>query len=62
MHDDLIARAKAWLAEDPDPETRAELGALIDAADTAELLDALRPDGVWSVPRDAGLCEDRRRS
>ncbi|MDW8811055.1 phospho-sugar mutase [Streptomyces scabiei] len=37
MHDDLIARAKAWLAEDPDPETRAELGALIDAADTAEL-------------------------
>ncbi|MBP5869482.1 phospho-sugar mutase [Streptomyces sp. LBUM 1478] len=37
VHDDLIARAKAWLAEDPDPETRAELGALIDAADTAEL-------------------------
>ncbi|QFQ99980.1 phospho-sugar mutase [Streptomyces phaeolivaceus] len=38
MHDDdLIARAKAWLAEDPDPDTRAELGALIDAADTAEL-------------------------
>ncbi|MFE7767855.1 phospho-sugar mutase [Streptomyces sp. NPDC057438] len=37
MHDDLIARAKAWLAEDPDPETRDELGALIDAADTAEL-------------------------
>ncbi|MDX2601167.1 phospho-sugar mutase [Streptomyces caniscabiei] len=37
MHDDLIARAKAWLAEDPDPETRDELGRLIDAADTAEL-------------------------
>ncbi|MDX2525786.1 phospho-sugar mutase [Streptomyces europaeiscabiei] len=37
MHDDLIARAKAWLAEDPDPETRDELGGLIDAADTAEL-------------------------
>ncbi|MDX3644261.1 phospho-sugar mutase [Streptomyces sp. MB09-02B] len=37
MHDDLIARAKAWLAEDPDPDTRAELGRLIDAADTAEL-------------------------
>lgn len=37
MHDDLIARAKAWLAEDPDPDTRDELGRLIDAADTAEL-------------------------
>ncbi|MEV7686248.1 phospho-sugar mutase [Streptomyces bungoensis] len=38
MHDDdLIARAKAWLAEDPDPETRGELAGLIDAGDTAEL-------------------------
>jgi phosphoglycolate phosphatase len=37
-------------------------GAATVAADAAELLDALRPDGVWSVPRDAGLCEDRRRS
>ncbi|MEU6401583.1 phospho-sugar mutase [Streptomyces sp. NPDC046985] len=31
MHDDLMARAKAWLAEDPDADTRAELAALIDA-------------------------------
>ncbi|AOR32442.1 phosphomannomutase [Streptomyces fodineus] len=37
MHDDLIARAKAWLAEDPDTETREELAKLIDAGDTAEL-------------------------
>ncbi|WP_338896396.1 phospho-sugar mutase [Streptomyces sp. TG1A-60] len=37
MHDDLIARAHAWLAEDPDPETRDELSELIDTADTAEL-------------------------
>ncbi|WP_328873457.1 phospho-sugar mutase [Streptomyces sp. NBC_00287] len=37
MHDDLIARAKAWLAEDPDTDTRAELAELIDAKDTAEL-------------------------
>ncbi|MFG2359684.1 phospho-sugar mutase [Streptomyces sp. NPDC048521] len=37
MHDDLIARAKAWLAEDPDPETRDELAKLIDACDTQEL-------------------------
>ncbi|WP_269853581.1 phospho-sugar mutase [Streptomyces sp. RPT161] len=28
---DTLTRARAWLAEDPDPETRAELAALIDA-------------------------------
>lgn len=35
MPDDseLIARAQAWLAEDPDPETREELAKLIDTAD-----------------------------
>ncbi|MGW6790300.1 phospho-sugar mutase [Streptomyces chartreusis] len=37
MHDDLITRAKAWLEEDPDPETRAELAKLIDAKDVTEL-------------------------
>ncbi|WP_030387596.1 phospho-sugar mutase [Streptomyces sp. NRRL S-241] len=37
--DDLITRAQAWLAEDPDPETAAELAALIESADTAELAD-----------------------
>jgi phosphomannomutase len=37
VHDDLIARAKAWLAEDPDAETRDELAALIDAGDVKEL-------------------------
>ncbi|SBT93639.1 phosphomannomutase [Streptomyces sp. DI166] len=37
MHDDLIARAKAWLAEDPDADTRAELADLIEAKDHAEL-------------------------
>ncbi|MCX4971848.1 phospho-sugar mutase [Streptomyces sp. NBC_00620] len=37
MQDELIARAKAWLAEDPDVETREELAKLIDAGDTAEL-------------------------
>ncbi|MFJ5261254.1 phospho-sugar mutase [Streptomyces sp. NPDC088387] len=39
MSDDLLARARTWLAEDPDPETRAELAALIDAEDLAELGD-----------------------
>ncbi|MFF9374294.1 phospho-sugar mutase [Streptomyces griseoluteus] len=37
MQDEVIARAQAWLAEDPDPETREELAKLIDAGDTAEL-------------------------
>ena len=37
MTDDLIARAEAWLAADPDAETRAELRRLIDGGD----LDAL---------------------
>ncbi|MFF5495065.1 phospho-sugar mutase [Streptomyces aquilus] len=37
MHDDLITRAKTWLAEDPDPETRDELGKLIEAGDVTEL-------------------------
>ncbi|MFI1763653.1 phospho-sugar mutase [Streptomyces sp. NPDC020800] len=37
MHDDLIAKAKAWLAEDPDAETRRELAELIDAGDVTEL-------------------------
>ncbi|MFI8961215.1 phospho-sugar mutase [Streptomyces sp. NPDC053493] len=37
--DDLLARAQAWLAEDPDSETRDELAALLDrgAGATAEL-------------------------
>ncbi|MGQ4417302.1 phospho-sugar mutase [Streptomyces sp. SAS_269] len=37
MHDELIAKAKAWLAEDPDPRTREELAGLIDAGDVPEL-------------------------
>ena len=32
--DDLLARAAAWLADDPDPATRGELRAVIDAART----------------------------
>ncbi|MFI8171161.1 phospho-sugar mutase [Streptomyces sp. NPDC086081] len=37
MHDELIAQAQAWLTEDPDPDTRAELARLIEAGDHAEL-------------------------
>ena len=41
--DALLAAANAWLAQDPDPETRAELSALIDARDEGGL--AARFDG-----------------
>ncbi|MGX1367828.1 phosphomannomutase [Streptomyces canus] len=37
MRDDLIARARTWLAEDPDPDTRDELAKLIEAGDVTEL-------------------------
>ncbi|MER7490437.1 phospho-sugar mutase [Streptomyces sp. NPDC126497] len=38
MQDDaLIAQAQAWLAEDPDPDTREELARLIDAGDHTEI-------------------------
>jgi phosphomannomutase len=32
--DDLLARARDWLTDDPDPDTRTELQALVDAAGT----------------------------
>ncbi|WP_324788955.1 phospho-sugar mutase [Streptomyces sp. H51] len=37
MHDELFARARTWLAEDPDPDTREELGKLLEAGDVTEL-------------------------
>ncbi|MEV7996287.1 phospho-sugar mutase [Streptomyces sp. NPDC086077] len=37
MQDDLLAQAQAWLTEDPDPDTRAELARLIDTKDVTEL-------------------------
>ncbi|MFJ8312705.1 MULTISPECIES: phospho-sugar mutase [unclassified Streptomyces] len=37
MTQDLIARAQAWLAEDPDSETREELAKLIESSDVEEL-------------------------
>jgi phosphomannomutase len=37
--DELIARARAWLAEDPDPATRAELERMLAAPDHAALVD-----------------------
>ncbi|MFH8471478.1 phospho-sugar mutase [Streptomyces sp. NPDC018000] len=37
MQQELIAQARTWLAEDPDPETRDELAKLIAAEDLDEL-------------------------
>jgi phosphomannomutase len=39
LPEDLVARAEAWMAEDPDPQTRAELAALLERADEAGLRD-----------------------
>ncbi len=36
---DAVSVAQAWLMEDPDPDTRAELQALLEAGDTAGLTD-----------------------
>jgi phosphomannomutase len=33
---DLLDRARAWLADDPDPQTRDELAALVEASDTGD--------------------------
>ena len=39
MTEQLEARARTWLAEDPDPGTRAELQALLDAGDAEGLAE-----------------------
>lgn len=38
---DVVAAAREWIRGDPDPETRAELQALIDAGDLDELADRM---------------------
>ncbi|UJF23645.1 phospho-sugar mutase [Suttonella sp. R2A3] len=37
MSVDMYTQAEAWLAQDPDPETRAELSALLEAARSGEV-------------------------
>jgi len=36
---DLANRVRAWIDDDPDPDSRAELQALLDSSDTAQLED-----------------------
>lgn len=43
LPDELVARAKAWMAEDPDPATRAELEELLDQADEAAVRERFEP-------------------
>ncbi|MCU1478518.1 MAG: phosphomannomutase [Subtercola sp.] len=45
----LIAAAHAWREQDPDEETRAELGALIDAALTTDPTDRERSDALATL-------------
>ena len=40
--DDLLREARAWQADDPDPDTRAEVDRLIAESDTAGLADRFR--------------------
>ncbi|MBO6933592.1 MAG: phospho-sugar mutase [Deltaproteobacteria bacterium] len=42
IDDTLRAEVEAWMAEDPDEDTRAELEALLEAGDEAELRDRFR--------------------
>ncbi|MFD3519572.1 phospho-sugar mutase [Streptomyces sp. NPDC058653] len=39
MQQDIVARAEAWLAEDPDSDTREELRKLVDSGDTDALAE-----------------------
>jgi phosphomannomutase len=39
----LVARAKAWIAGDPDPATRAELQEFVDSGDTEALRNRFEP-------------------
>lgn len=40
---EVLGEARAWRDADPDPDTRAELDALIEAGDTSELVERLQP-------------------
>jgi len=49
---DLLSRARAWLAEDPDPDTRAELTALLAAAECGEGEGSEDEARAWSELSD----------
>ncbi len=41
MSDELVEKARTWAAQDPDPETRAELEAIIERGDMDELSERM---------------------
>lgn len=41
--DDIVARANAWIAADPDPGTRRELQAIVEAGDGEALASRMQP-------------------
>lgn len=54
---DLIDRARAWIATDPDPTTRAELSEIVDQNDTGELesrLDTVLEFGTAGIRGKVG--------
>ena len=58
----LVERADRWIAGDPDPETRAELAALIGAGDTAALtarLDSSLSFGTAGIRGEVGAGPNR---
>ena len=73
MSERLVAAAREWLAGDPDPETRAELSALLEKNAEGELAEAekkipaefredyrrvIRAKGAEGMARmEAGVCE-----
>ena len=57
---DVLARAREWLAEDPDPDTRTELAELIDRATGGDFRHELeaRVTGPLGLGRVLGLEPD----
>ncbi|MER5971836.1 phospho-sugar mutase [Streptomyces sp. NPDC002055] len=55
---ELLRQARTWLAEDPDPETRTELSALLDAMDPADVENgAESPQLAEITERFAGMLQ-----
>lgn len=55
--DQVLSRAREWMAGDPDPETRAELAGLIETGRTEELADRLAGDLAFGTAGLRGAVE-----
>ena len=54
---DVFDRARQWIAADPDPSTRAELGALIDAGDLDKLAERMDGTLAFGTAGSRGVVE-----